>query len=136
MGRAHRPVHRSRRPPAATGGDGLAQVLCRLCAQVGGEGGATDDPGILTAYIRNIGKTTIVLDGSATIYVGGKDSEFVLKVDDVTTTEIEQGKVGILTITDPLGPDESTECWKAGITYDVKIIAADNTQLTFNQKCS
>ena len=42
-------------------------------SEVGGEGGATDDPGILTAYIRNIGKTTIVLDGSATIYVGGKD---------------------------------------------------------------
>ena len=77
----------------------------------------------LTAYIRNIGKSTFQLD---TVYVNGK------LVPGVTMTNIYEGGVGTLTIGKGTGSGQFD--WLPSTTYDVKVIGKDNTQLGFQVK--
>ncbi|MFC1803147.1 hypothetical protein ACFL0D_04170 [Thermoproteota archaeon] len=89
------------------------------------------------AYIRNIGKTTIVLDTSAQVYVDGVVSTFAVS-GTTTPNEISESEVGLITISpgdvDGDGDVDASDVWSVGSTYEVKIIAADNTQITFNLK--
>jgi archaellum component FlaG (FlaF/FlaG flagellin family) len=76
----------------------------------------------LTAYIRNIGKTTIEFD---TVYVEGTNVTFT-----ASPTSITEGSIGTITVAD------SDYDFNAGTTYEIKIIASDNTQLSFSEKAS
>jgi hypothetical protein len=75
----------------------------------------------LSAYIRNIGKTTFQLDR---VYVNG------VLVTPVGSglANLSENQVGQLSI--PM----SAYTWAGSTTYDVKIIGKDNTQLTFQVK--
>jgi len=76
----------------------------------------------LTAYIRNIGKGSITIDRA---YVDGD----VVPSGNVTQTPNPLPEEEVATIT--------VIYWSftAPQTYEVKLIASDNTQLTFNVKC-
>jgi len=76
----------------------------------------------MTAYIRNIGKGSITIDKA---YIDG--------------VQVPAGNV--TQIPDPI-PEESVGrisvifwSFAAPKTYEVKLVAIDNTQLTFNVKC-
>jgi hypothetical protein len=77
--------------------------------------------GSAVVHIRNIGKSTITVD---TIYVEGTSCTF-------TALTINEGEVGQTTITEPSG-----SAWGSGKTHDVKVIAEDNTQLSFTIKAN
>jgi hypothetical protein len=82
------------------------------------------DDSTITVYIRNTGKTTlnlIELDGAA-CYVDGELAAIT------TGSEIEEGVTSPITIT-------AAQTLEVGKTYNVKLIATDNTQLSFNLKC-
>lgn len=74
---------------------------------------------VTTAYIRNIGKTTINID---TAYVDGHNCTF-------NASEILEGDVGLVTI-DSTGKVNI----ESGKTYEIKLIAEDNTQVSFSVK--
>ncbi len=104
--------------------------------RLGGEG----DLGILSidessanttyikAYIRNVGSTSVTLDA---VYVEGNAvadaSVFVEGVDLATPTSIAQGEVVIV---------EIANTGVSGTTYEVKLVASDNTQVVFSVKVS
>jgi archaellum component FlaG (FlaF/FlaG flagellin family) len=71
----------------------------------------------ITAYVRNIGKTTIKLD---VCYVDGNNA--TISTDPGDLAEGEVGKVVI------------DYTMSAGKTYEVKLIAEDNTQVSFSVK--
>ena len=78
---------------------------------------------IMTAYVRNIGKSSIAFDKA---YVDGTivpANNFTASPDPLT-----EGNVATITIT----------YWSftAPITYEIKLVAQDNTQLSFNVKCT
>ena len=75
-------------------------------------------PGTMTAYIRNIGHTTLVFDKA---YVNGVSTTFTL----LPTGSLAEGKVTAVTI---------STTFVAAQTYEFKLIAQDNTQITFNLK--
>jgi len=77
---------------------------------------ATSD--IITAYVRNIGK------GSVTIEVAYVDGTQI----DITDVTIEEGTVETVSI------NASSVGLDAGKTYEVKLVAADGTHLTFSVK--
>jgi hypothetical protein len=96
-------------------------------------GGMSLDQGSMTAtaqtaivYIRNIGSTDIDLSAAseARAYVDGELA--TISVGAV----IQEGTVLPITIA-PVAPQVFT----AGKTYQVKLIAVDNTQVSFNLKC-
>ena len=72
------------------------------------------------AYIRNIGKIDLK---ATTAYVDGVEST-------VAGNDIIEGEVEQVTITPVTG-----DPWEAGKTYEIKLIAEDNTQLSFSLKC-
>lgn len=77
---------------------------------------------VMTAYVRNIGKGSIDFDKA---YVDGvlvPASNFTASPDPLT-----EGGVSTVTIT----------YWSftAPKTYEIKLVATDNTQLAFNVKC-
>lgn len=77
----------------------------------------------MTAYIRNIGKGSISFDNA---YVNGvlvPSSNFSASPDPLT-----EGDVATVTIT----------YWSftAPLTYEIKLVAKDSAQLTFNVKCT
>ena len=76
---------------------------------------------VMTAYIRNVGTSSISID---TIYVAGEQiaSGSVL----VNPDPIQEGSVANVTIT--------FSASTSGRTYEVKLIAKDNTMLVFNVK--
>lgn len=78
------------------------------------------DTGEASVHIRNIGKSTIVID---TVYVEGIDCEF--SAED----PLNEGEVIEIIIDEP-----SADAWDSGKTHDIKIIAEDNTQLSFTIK--
>jgi hypothetical protein len=80
-------------------------------------------PATVTINIRNIGKTTIDLTtaGGAAAYVDGQPATIG------TGATLTEGQVGQVILTGG--------SWTVGKTYNIKIIAADNTQLSFNLKC-
>jgi hypothetical protein len=69
------------------------------------------------AYVRNIGKTTINIDVA---YVDGENATIATDPDDIL-----EGEVKLIEIAHPM---------TSGKTYEVKLIAADNTQLSFSVK--
>jgi hypothetical protein len=83
--------------------------------------------GNFTAYIRNIGKSTVNI---TTAYVDGTLSEIRNATsppyDDHYAVWIEEGDVKLVVVV----PDEV----QAGHTYEIKLIAEDNTQVSFSVK--
>ena len=80
----------------------------------------------IRAYIRNVGSSSITLDAA---YVSGKlvadASVFVDGVALTTPTAITQGSVVFV---------EIANAGVSGTTYEVKLVAVDNTQLVFSVK--
>jgi hypothetical protein len=77
---------------------------------------------VLTAYVRNIGKGSIDFDEAYVDGVQVPSDNFTASPDLLT-----EGSVSTVTIT----------YWSftAPNTYEIKLVAADNTQLAFNVKC-
>jgi hypothetical protein len=84
----------------------------------------------ITAYIRNIGKTTLKLDptGDAQVYVDGEQAtDWTMANGTDPIPNLDEGMVfGIV-----IYPNQALE---AGKTYEVKVIASDNTQVSFSVK--
>jgi len=80
----------------------------------------------IKAYIRNISSGSVTLDAA---YVKGNlvadANVFVNGVAMTTPTVITQGSVVLV---------EITNTGVSGTTYEVKLVAADNTQLVFSVK--
>ncbi len=80
----------------------------------------------IRAYIRNVGSSSITLDAA---YVSGNlvadASVFVEGVALTTPTAITQGSVVFV---------EIANAGVSGTTYEVKLVAVDNTQLVFSVK--
>ena len=93
------------------------------------ESTSANDRDNVTAYIRNIGKSTVELD---TVYVDGKECT-IQGVVSIQEGQVE--KVVIFTENDGEEPPDYLNDWKSGMSYDIKIIAKDNTQITFSLKC-
>jgi hypothetical protein len=81
----------------------------------------------ITAYVRNLGGSSVTID---TVYVEGSqipDSNTTVSGVVLTTaTPIAQGDVETVVIT----------AWtvESGTTYEVRLVAIDNTQLVFSVK--
>ncbi len=95
--------------------------------RLGGEGemgtlsldsATASEGGNITAYIRNVGGSDVTIDTS---YVDD------VQATAVNQTTIEQGSVSKIEIE----PDQTLS---AGTTYEVKIVAKDNTQIVFSVK--
>ncbi len=80
----------------------------------------------ITAYIRNIGGTDIEV---TTAYIDGVNASYIGGPANGTLEVIAEGNVEEICITPAL-----TQTLSAGTTYEVKIIASDNTQLSFSVK--
>lgn len=97
----------------------------------------TTNTGYISVFVRNIGKTTIDLNGDqgASIYVDGVVvdgwGENRTAADGTSHAKsvsvIPEGEVQRVVI-DP------SQTLTAGTTYEVKVIAADNTQTSFSVK--
>jgi uncharacterized protein (UPF0333 family) len=97
--------------------------------RLGGEGemgtlsvdSAVASNGNITAYIRNVGSSSVTLD------VAYVDNEQIPEANFTgTDLTIPEGEVQNVTITDAgISP---------GTTYEVKIVATDNTQIVFSVK--
>ena len=88
-----------------------------------------DDLGTINVYVRNIGKTAIALD---TVYVDGVECVISsVEVDGSAVDAIPEAEVGEIELTHII----EEVVWDAGKTYVIKLIAQDNTQLSFNLKC-
>jgi hypothetical protein len=81
----------------------------------------------ITAYIRNVGGSSVTLD---TVYVDGG------QIDDASVTV--EGTA--LTTDTPIGQNEVVEVvittggLDSGTTYEVRLVGVDNTQLAFSVK--
>jgi len=76
----------------------------------------------IKAWIRNIGTSNVTMDR---VYVNKEPHNLG---SGNTTTPIAQGSVGLIVITPPTGS------YTSGNTYEVKLVAKDNTQLVFSVK--
>ena len=88
----------------------------------------------LTAYVRNIGHTSFTIN---TVYISegsitGVPSGYSFALVGGTGQTITEGGVGKLTITPAQWP--TSPALQSSITYTIKIIGVDNTQITFNVK--
>jgi len=79
-------------------------------------GGSTSQ---ITAWVRNIGSKNLTMDKA---YVGG--TPYSMGTGN-TTTPIAQGAVNKIVI---------TGTFTSGVTYQIKLVANDNTQLSFPVK--
>lgn len=102
---------------------------------------STYHPGNITVYVRNIGKTTIDLTNGegAQVYIDGQMAhKWNVSDTDEATITIEEGDIQGVRITpyDPNIDSQSSDSpmLEAGKTYEIKMIAADNTQVSFNVK--
>jgi hypothetical protein len=99
--------------------------------------------GRITAYIRNMGKTTIQFDK---IYVESEQyqydeeesgfpahGEFSVKVDTNYQQTIEEGEIAKIVIQD-IYDGSLGQAFEKGKTYEIKIVAADSTQISFMVK--
>ncbi len=87
--------------------------------------GTTDD---ITVYLRNVGSSSVTLDG---IYVdGGVIADTAVSVDgtlmSVSATPILEGTVATVVI--------DGGSLTSGTTYSVKLVGVDNTQIVFSVK--
>lgn len=86
---------------------------------------------VITAYIRNVGGSSVTLDA---IYVEGT------LLPDANTTVTKNLVTNDLTTDTPIAQNEVVEVkitkWglTAGTTYEVRIVGVDNTQLAFSVK--
>ncbi len=82
----------------------------------------------INAYVRNVGSSSVTLDS---VYVDGKivadTNVFVDGVNLTTPTTITQSSVVFVKI---------VNTGVSGTTYEVKLVAVDNTQLVFSVKVS
>jgi archaellum component FlaG (FlaF/FlaG flagellin family) len=76
----------------------------------------------ITAYVRNVGKTTIELD---VVYVDGSEMSF-----SCDSMVIGEGELVEVTVNAP-----NATTFTSGKTYEVKLFAKDNTRLGFMIKC-
>ena len=74
--------------------------------------------GNITAYLRNVGSNDVTLD------VAYVDDVQASKVNQTTIAQGESLKIEI----------EPSQTLSAGTTYEVKIVARDNTQIAFSVK--
>jgi hypothetical protein len=91
---------------------------------------ASCDVDVATAFVRNIGKGTLTLDKAYIDGMEATDEGYSFKVDNGTLADnpITEGAVGKVTL-------EKTDGFEVGKTYEIKLVARDNTQLTFTVKC-
>ena len=86
--------------------------------------GATN---LITAYVRNLGSSSVTLDA---VYVEGAliaDADVTVDTVAMTTaTPIVEGAVAVVVI--------DAAALTAGTTYQVKLVGVDNTQLVFSVK--
>ena len=76
--------------------------------------------GIITAYVRNIGRSSIDFDASYVNGVKVPDANFTASPDPLNVEEVSTVSIGV--------------SMSSGSTYEIKLIATDNTQLTFSVK--
>jgi hypothetical protein len=76
---------------------------------------------VMTAYIRNVGTSSISID---TVYVAGE--QIASGSVSVNPDPIQEGSVANVTVT--------FSASTSGRTYEVRLIAKDNTMLVFNVK--
>jgi hypothetical protein len=90
---------------------------------------ATGQVPVLTAYVRNIGHSAFTFN---TVYIT-YGSNTVVKAGTATLSPntLPENGVGTLTI---LLADFPADLSTAGRTYSIKLVGADNTQITFNVK--
>jgi hypothetical protein len=115
------------------GGFGGTDTLGAMSLDEGEMTDATTDE--ISAYVRNIGKTSLILD---TVYVDGVEC-VIYSIDSVLVSStvnppIKEGDVGLVVIHKPATPPTGYD-WLASNTYEIKLIAEDNTQLSFSLKC-
>jgi hypothetical protein len=79
---------------------------------------ATSDS--ITAYIRNIGRSSLDFDVSYVDGVKVPDANFTASPDPLIVEGVSTVSIGVL--------------MSSGSTYEVKLVATDNTQLTFSVK--
>ena len=81
----------------------------------------------ITAYVRNLGSSSVTLDA---VYVEGAlitDADVTVDTVAMTTaTPIVEGAVAVVVI--------DAAALTAGTTYQVKLVGVDNTQLVFSVK--
>ena len=106
------------------GGFGSPQNLGAISIDTYGWYPATGTPTGCDVYIRNIGKTTFVLQ---TAYIDGAASATtIVTTSGSETLKIGEGEVDSVRLTD-------TKLWD-GSTHTVKLIGIDNTQISFSVK--
>ena len=81
--------------------------------------------GALTAYVRNIGKTTITI---SIAYVDG------IQYTLLSPVGIAEDSVALVTILSSDAVATTKPLWTPG-SYAIKLLADDNTQLSFSIKC-
>jgi len=88
--------------------------------------GATD---LITAYVRNVGSSSVILDA---VYVEGlliADADVTVDTVAMTTaTPIAEGSIATVVI------DATAPGLTSGTTYQVKLVGVDNTQIIFSIK--
>lgn len=86
---------------------------------------------VITAYIRNVGSSSVTLDA---VYVDGAviaDAEVDVNTVAITTaTPITQGSVATVDIDTTLDSIDLI----GGTTYEVRLVGIDNTQIVFTVK--
>lgn len=86
---------------------------------------ATCTTGLVTIYIRNVGKSSITIDK---IYLDGVEVTGITWTTLDKGSAISEGDVGKITF-------GYVGAFTDGKTYAVKLVAKDNTQISFNVKC-
>jgi hypothetical protein len=91
------------------------------------ERSASGTTNIITAYVRNVGSSSVTLDA---VYVDGAviaDADVTVNTVALTTpTPIAEGSVETVAI--------DAAALTAGTTYEVRLVGVDNTQLVFSIK--
>ena len=91
------------------------------------EADASGSTNQITAYVRNLGSSSVTLDA---VYVEGAliaDADVTVDTVAMTTaTPIVEGAVAVVVI--------DAAALTAGTTYQVKLVGVDNTQLVFSVK--
>ena len=88
---------------------------------------ASGTTNLITAYVRNVGSSSVTLDA---VYVEGSliaDADVTVNTIAMTTaTPIAEGAIGTVVI--------DATALTSGTTYQVKLVGVDNTQLVFSIK--
>jgi hypothetical protein len=106
-------------------------IYSYVMGYLGGLGGGGSTPGSLSldtsscntsmiaAYVRNSGKGDVTLDKA---YVDGEESAFTAAGGNtISETAVKQVSI--------------SGTFSVGVTYEVKLVGKDNTQISFSVKC-